>query len=472
MFKEKIIPLQSEFEPLMETQNIEYKESWRDEYLKWICGFANAQGGTLYIGKNDKGEVVGVADAKRLLEDIPNKVSNTLGLVLGICLQEDQGKPYIVINVPSSRIPISYKGAYYLRSGATVQELNGIALQEFFMDKVGMEWDDTVNEQATINDIDPQAVQYFVKHAVMANRMPNAALTDSVETILKNVDVMTPDGKLKNAAIILFGTKPSSFFTATEFKIGRFGNSESDLWFQDVITGNIIQMADRVIESLRSRYLISPIHYEGLQRFEPLEIPETALREAVFNAIIHKNYKGYAIQLKVYNDRLQLWNYGTLPNGCTTEWLLQKHTSVSRNRNIARVFYLAGFIEAWGRGIERMIADMKAAQMEAPEFDANSLGVTVTFYRKKEIVAMWNGNNGDPTVVEKVTKKVTKKVTENQQFIINKLSENPEITVAELSELLGISLRKTKDNMRKLREIGLIRRVGPNRSGHWEVVAE
>ena len=92
MFKEKIIPLQSEFEPLMETQNIEYKESWRDEYLKWICGFANAQGGTLYIGKNDKGEVVGVADAKRLLEDIPNKVSNTLGLVLGICLPRRSGK--------------------------------------------------------------------------------------------------------------------------------------------------------------------------------------------------------------------------------------------------------------------------------------------------------------------------------------------------------------------------------------------
>lgn len=81
---------------------------------------------------------------------------------------------------------------------------------------------------------------------------------------------------------------------------------------------------------------------------------------------------------------------------------------------------------------------------------------------------MWNGNNGDPTVAEKVTKKVT----ENQQFIINKLSENPEITVAELSELLGISLRKTKENMRKLREAGLIRRIGPDKGGHWEVVEE
>lgn len=161
----------------MESQVVEYKESWRDEYLKWICGFANAQGGTLYIGINDKGEVVGVDEAKRLLEDIPNKVSNTLGLVLEICVQEEQSKPYLVINVPSSRVPISYKGVYYIRSGATVQELNGIALQEFFMDKVGMEWDDTVNERATIDDIDPLAVQYFVKHAVMANRMPNAALT-------------------------------------------------------------------------------------------------------------------------------------------------------------------------------------------------------------------------------------------------------------------------------------------------------
>lgn len=221
-------------------------------------------------------------------------------------------------------------------------------------------------------------------------------------------------------------------------------------------------MADRVVESLRSRYLISPIHYEGLQRLEPLEIPESALREAIFNAIIHKNYKGYAIQLKVYNDRVQLWNYGTLPNGCTTEWLLQKHTSVSRNRNIANVFYLAGFIEAWGRGIERMIADMEAAEMEAPEFVADSLGVTVTFHRKKEIVTMWNGNNGDP--------KVTEKVTENQQTIIQEIQKNAFVTASELSEILGISLRKTKENMRKLREAGLIRRVGPDKGGHWEVI--
>ena len=207
-----------------------------------------------------------------------------------------------------------------------------------------------------------------------------------------------------------------------------------------------------------------------LLRKEPLEIPENALREAIFNAIIHKNYMGTAIQLKVYNDRVQLWNYGGLPENHTTDWLLSPHTSIPRNENIANAFYLAGFIEAWGRGIEKIVTGMKKAEMDAPEFRADSLGVFVTFHRKKEIVAMWNGKDGDHEVTIKVTTKVTTKVTENQQVILDKLAESPEITAAELSEILGISLRKTKDNMRKLREAGLIRHIGPNKGGHWEVI--
>ncbi|MBQ4442063.1 MAG: ATP-binding protein, partial [Bacteroidales bacterium] len=101
----------------METQNIEYKESWRDEYLKWICGFANAQGGTLYIGMNDKGEVVGVDNAKRLLEDIPNKVSNILGIVVEVNILDDNGKSYLSLEVPPCSVPISFRGQYYRRSG-------------------------------------------------------------------------------------------------------------------------------------------------------------------------------------------------------------------------------------------------------------------------------------------------------------------------------------------------------------------
>ena len=114
---------------MAENQNIEYKESWRDEYLKWICGFANAQGGTIYIGIDDKQNVVGVSDSHRLLEDIPNKIVTTLGIVCVVNLLQRDGKDFIEIVVEPSNMPISYKGEYHVRSGATKQHLQGNALQ-------------------------------------------------------------------------------------------------------------------------------------------------------------------------------------------------------------------------------------------------------------------------------------------------------------------------------------------------------
>ena len=114
-----------------ESQNIEYKESWRDEYLKWICGFANAQGGRIYIGVNDQKEVIGLSDAKRLLEDIPNKIVNYLGIVEDVNLLMEGDKEYIEIVVSPSNMPIAYKGTYHYRSGSTKQELKGLALQQF-----------------------------------------------------------------------------------------------------------------------------------------------------------------------------------------------------------------------------------------------------------------------------------------------------------------------------------------------------
>ena len=108
-----------------ESQNIEFKESWRDEYLKWICGFANAQGGTLYIGVSDNGEVCGLQDAKILMEDIPNKVRDLLGILVDVNLKAEDGKEYLEIITESYPYPISYRGHYYQRSGATNQELKG-----------------------------------------------------------------------------------------------------------------------------------------------------------------------------------------------------------------------------------------------------------------------------------------------------------------------------------------------------------
>ena len=128
---------------MAENQNIEYKESWRDEYLKWVCGFANAQGGRIYIGMKDNGDVCGVDDAKRLLEDIPNKIRDTMGIIADVNLQEKDGVEYIEIIVHPSSYPVSYRGEYHYRSGSTKQQLRGSALTEFLVRKTGYRWDST-----------------------------------------------------------------------------------------------------------------------------------------------------------------------------------------------------------------------------------------------------------------------------------------------------------------------------------------
>ena len=155
-----------------ESQNIEFKRVWKDEFLKWICGFANAQGAVMYFGVDDNHEVVGLKDSRKLLEDIPNKIVNYMGLVVDVNLHELSGLEYIELTIESSNVPISFKGKYYYRSGSTMQELNGAALQQFIMKKMGKSWDDIANEHATLDDIDREAIEYFLRKGIEANRIP------------------------------------------------------------------------------------------------------------------------------------------------------------------------------------------------------------------------------------------------------------------------------------------------------------
>ena len=106
-----------------EHQNIEYKSSWHDDYLQWICGFANAQGGRIYIGKNDAAKVVGVDDSKSLMEKLPNKIKNLMGITAEVNLLQEYGKDFIEIIVLPYSVPISLRGRYYYRSGSVKQEL-------------------------------------------------------------------------------------------------------------------------------------------------------------------------------------------------------------------------------------------------------------------------------------------------------------------------------------------------------------
>ncbi|MDR2651616.1 MAG: ATP-binding protein, partial [Prevotellaceae bacterium] len=156
-----------------EQQNIEYKSSWHDDYLKWICGFANAQGGRIYIGKDDAGAVVGVEDSKRLMDDIPNKIKNLMGITAEVNLLEDVDRYFIEIIVQPYSVPISLRGRYYYRSGSVKQELTGAALNEFLLKRAGHTWDDVIEEDATFNDIDEATIKKYLRKAEETGRLPD-----------------------------------------------------------------------------------------------------------------------------------------------------------------------------------------------------------------------------------------------------------------------------------------------------------
>lgn len=443
-----------------ESQNIEYKESWNDKYLEWICGFANAQGGRIYVGVNDAREIVGVSKSKQLMEDIPNKIVTHLGIVADVNLLHDSKLDYIEIIVEPCSVPISFKGHYHYRSGSTKQELTGVALQEFVLKKIGRSWDNMVHEKATIDVIDREAIDYFLKKGIRAGRIEEDELTASTHDVLENLDLIDEDGKLKNAALLLFAKKPQKFFTSVEFQIGRFGKDEGDLLEMDVIEGNIIQMADKVMDVLKFKYLHSPIHFEGMQRIETLEVPDKAFREIIYNAIAHKLYTGASIQMHIYDDRIEVWNEGELPSGYTVETLMRKHASKPRNKNIAFAFFKAGFIDKWGLGYKRINEGFEAVGMKQPSIEAVDGGVRVTVWRQS---GESNGECGGECSGEC-------QLTERQAVILRAIIADGSETAIHLASVNGLSRRTIEREISFLRNNGYIAKATNDSRSHWVVL--
>lgn len=474
---------------MKEDQHIEFKQSWRDEYLQYICGFANAQGGTLYIGIDDKGEVCGIKNAHTLLENLPNQINQTMGLLAQVDLHVDEEKEYISIHVEPSDQAISYRGKFYYRSGSTLQEMNGVALTDFLFRKNNTTWDQSIVEEATLNELDAESVDYFVRKAVDAQRLDASAKELSHIQLLRKLKLVNHEDQLTMAALLLFGKDIEKWNLMASFRIGRFQQSQANLLFQDNIVCPLIHMPERVLWTLRSRYLVAPIHYEGLQRVEPLEIPEDALREMVCNAIVHKNYLGPHIQMRVWDDKIELWNFGELPYNYTIEKLLQTHESYPRNPLIAQIFYLAGLIEQWGRGYEKIHDAFVREHLMQPTFEQARGGILVTIPREKFIAIQTGKSIGaelsttpDDQTSQKSVQKSVQKSTEKQQAIydliknkgsIEPLNEplNELLNTERIALLLDIPYSTAKRIVKDLEKKGLIVRVGSKKNGYWEILS-
>ena len=270
----------------MENQNVEWKSKWHDDYLKWMCGFANSQGGKLYIGINDHGKVVGIDNHDQLLEQLPNKFRDILGVYAEVNLKFEESKYYLEIIVPRFDIPISVRGKYYVRTGSTLQELKGPTLNEFILRRTGKTWDDMLEPRASINNIDEATIKQFIKDARIAKRI-NVEDDINISDLLGKLRLLE-DGQLKRAAIVLFGKDPGKYYPNLSVKIGKFGDSDADLKFHEVIEGNLIQLKDRIGEMLNAKFFVHPIDFVGMQRVERDEYPVAAVREMILNSILCK----------------------------------------------------------------------------------------------------------------------------------------------------------------------------------------
>jgi ATP-dependent DNA helicase RecG len=374
-----------------EKQNIEWKESWRDDYLKTICAFANTEGGSLFIGRDDTGRVVGLGNSKKLLEDLPNKIRDLLGLVCEVKLQKQDGVDFIEIVVERFSVPISFRGKYYVRSGSTTQLLSGNSLNDFLLKKTGQDWDEVIEPRASIEDIDPSAIEAFRERAKVAGRLPFIGEESSDQKILRNLRLLSDDGQLKRAALLLFGKDPRKFFMSAYLKVGKFGESGSDLLAQDTVESNAFELADKAMEILDQKYLLKTIEYHGLNRVETPEYPYEAIREVLLNAIVHRLYETSAISVKVYNDRLVIWNIGELPNQLSLDDLKHEHDSYPRNHLLAEVFYKGGYIESWGRGTIKVLEECEKHGLPEPLIEERGGGVSVTFYKEFAIEVLVAG---------------------------------------------------------------------------------
>ena len=473
-----------------ENQDIEFKQSWQDEYLKWICAFANTKGGTLYIGVNDKGNVLGLSDYHHLSEAIPLKIRQTMGLMVDVQVltaQDDETLKYLKIAVEHYPFPVSYHGKYYKRIGSTTQEVIGVELDKMILSVQGRTWDSVPVPNVKISDLDALAFQIFKKRALFTHRLTEEELNVSNEELIRNLHGFEND-YLTRATVLSFHPDPEKWFTGAYVKIAYFLNN-ADILYQDEVHGSLMVQVERTMEIIYTKYMKALIDYEGRARRETYFFPHDAFRELLLNALIHRDYlQPTPIQIQVFRDKIDIWNFGEMPKTISIQDLFTVHRSEPRNPNIANIFFRCGYVESWGRGYFKIQTLCEQVNAKIPEPRPLSGGLSVvcnacdlylelakkygidgaTEISDKEAHSSGTGSSNSPQKFLESSSKVPR----SSQKLYDELCKNANATNKDLAEKLGVTDRAIRKQIKTLKEAGLIERIGSDRSGYWKINTE
>jgi ATP-dependent DNA helicase RecG len=400
--------------------------------------------------------VIGLKNSKKLLVDIPNKVRDTLEIMVDVNLLQKDDKEYLEIVVQPSSYPVNYKGEYHYRSGSTKQILIGSILTDFLLLRTRTEWESVPVDFVSYEDLDKESFDIFRREAIRSGRMAKEALAIDNKELLRKLNLLV-DNKLKRAAVLLFHRDPERWITGSHIKVGKFGIG-SDLQYQDEVMGSLMLQTDRVIDLIYLKYLKASITYDKDVRIETYPFPRDAIREAIFNAIIHKHYaSGNTIQVRIEDEAMYISNNTAFLTTWTEEKLMKQHQSIPYNPDIAKTFFRAGYVEAWGRGIQKICEACQHSGNPNPEYIIYPQSMMVKFTALETSLSKVNGAlNGalDGTLESK---------------IMNLLKINSTMTQKELSEILKISTRTLQRIIHTLVVSGSIERIGGKRFGYWKV---
>ncbi len=492
-----------------ESEKVEFKKSLKllNEIGETISAFSNSNSGIILAGVSDYGEIIGVTIGKNTIEELANYIKRNTDpqIYPSIKVEELKGKntrpsdgasvsfgndasfsskmnaPFllhkkegiILIEVLENKEkPVFFKKHAYKRVGKTSLELGSAEIRRLAKESgEKIYWDEQVCEGAKLEDIDEEKVRWFLKKARYERNLEIEPDTPTKETLEKlemikysktskkflghkksHSDFLV-NGKLTNAAILLFGGNPQKFFLQAETRCARFkGIKPLEFIDMKIFGGSIIDQREDAIEFIKEHIKLHA-KIVGTEREETWEYPIEAVREAITNAVCHRDYETSSnVQIRIFDDRLEVWGCGSLPEPLSIEDLKKTHNSIPRNPLIAKCFFLIKFIEQWGTGTNRMIEWCLKHDLPEPIFEIASGCLLVTFRKYK------------------ISDSIMKELSEKEKKIITFIKEKDKISRKEGVELLSVSSTTLFRYFKSLEKKNLIKKVGKGKNIYYVLV--
>ncbi len=477
---------------------IEFKRSTGqlERGMETLCAFLNRNGGTLLFGVSDKGDIIGqnVSDTTR--QDIAERISNIQPSVtpkVEYIKIHDSDRYVIAIYVEpiAHQRPFYYKHMPYFRIESTTIRMPEDILEDMVMIKGGKRyiWEGLPAEGVSLDDIDYKLVIGTVQLGIYNNRLPESVATKSTDEILKGLHLYTHDGKLTNAAMVLFGKNLMPRYPQCLLRMARFKGTKVTDDFVDnrQVHGNVFVIFDAAMSFFVKHLNISgSINVNTWRREDDLDIPRIALRESIINACAHRLYhrNGSSISIAIFDDRIEIGNTGSFPIGLTEANILSNDRSEPLNPIIANVLYKTSYLEHWGRGIKLMHEACVKRGLKAPSFATDGHTVTITFFLSDDTDVTINDqnvtiNDQDVTINDQNVTINIADVTNDDDLlshtslrrkeILSQIELHPRTTAEELATLLRVSKRTILRDLDFLQKTGVISRKGSNKTGEWLV---